>query len=134
MFGSITTARPENYSKTLHQRIKRGLESRQKCDSSRFHRGAVYVYVERSNPERPNYALPPSSDGGPSFLGQQVWHDEITGDLARNAHQEFSEILSAQEADEGPWSVLKSLNHIFAIFDTPLADRPALKMRKHPRR
>jgi hypothetical protein len=46
----------------------------------------------------------------------------VTAYLARNAHQELAEILSAQEADEGPWSVLESLNHVFAIFDSSLAD------------
>src|SRR5205823_15132547 len=53
---------------------------------------------------------------------QQVCYGEITGDLAPNAHQEFAEILPAQEANEGPWSVLESLNHVFAIFDSSLAD------------
>ena len=53
---------------------------------------------------------------------QQVCYGEIAGDLARNAHQEFAEILSAQEADEGPRSVLETLNHVFAIFDSSLAD------------
>ena len=41
---------------------------------------------------------------------------------SRNAHQKFSEILPAQQADECPWRVLESLNHVFAIFDLSLAD------------
>src|SRR5262249_31160862 len=49
-------------------------------------------------------------------------YGEITGDLARDAHQELAEILPAQEADEGPWSILESLNHVFAIFDTTFPD------------
>ena len=38
------------------------------------------------------------------FFGEEIGarggYGEITGDLARNAHQEFAEILPAQEADE----------------------------------
>src|SRR6516225_9880059 len=71
----------------------------------------------------PKSSAPPRGRGalGPGSR-QQVCYGEITGDLARNAHQELTEILSAQEPDEGPWSVLESLNHVFAIFDTPFAD------------
>jgi hypothetical protein len=46
----------------------------------------------------------------------------ITDDLWRNAHQELAEILASQETDEGPRRVLKSLYHVFAIFDSSLAD------------
>jgi len=42
--------------------------------------------------------------------------------LSRNTHQEFAEILSAQGTDEGLWSPLEPLNHVFAIFDSALAD------------
>src|SRR5262249_16636276 len=51
-----------------------------------------------------------------SLLRRNHW------DLARDAHQELAEILPAQEADEGPWSILESLNHVFAIFDSSLPD------------
>src|SRR6516164_7482378 len=71
----------------------------------------------------PKSSAPPRGRGalGPGSR-QQVCYGEITGDLARNAHQELAEILSAQEANEGPRRVLESLNHLFAIFNSSLAD------------
>jgi hypothetical protein len=49
-----------------------------------------------------------------------------------NAHQELAEILAAQETDEGPRRVLKSLYHVFAIFDSSLADPAATSRMKSP--
>src|SRR5580704_9083065 len=42
--------------------------------------------------------------------------------LGRNAHQKFSKILAAQEADEGSGCFPKPLNYVFAILDPSLAD------------
>jgi hypothetical protein len=41
------------------------------------------------------------------FRSEKRGDQSVTaGDLARDAHQELAEIFPAQEADEGPWSVL----------------------------
>ena len=42
--------------------------------------------------------------------------------ISRNAHQNFTKIFPAQEADERPGRVLEPLNHVFAILDPSLAD------------
>jgi hypothetical protein len=94
-------------------------------DQSPRERGAPNEFPETirvcSTPARFTYC---SSNGAlGSGPRQPFCNGEITDDLWRNAHQELAEILSAQEADEGPWSVLESLNHVFAIFDSSLADR-----------
>ena len=77
-------------------------------------RGAQVISAA-GGPAASNGALGPGSR-------KRVCYGEITGNLARNAHQELAEILPAQQADEGPRRVLKSLNHVFAIFDSSLAD------------
>src|SRR5262249_23930208 len=54
-----------------------------------------------------------------------VCYGEITGDLARDAHQKLAEILPAQKADESPWSVLESYAKRLANGICDLCEQPA---------